>query len=263
MDQLQGQDVQHLVLLGTFGMLLLVGGIGAFVLVYQRRVLLEKHKRIEQEITYQNKMIKLQLESQEHERMRIGSDLHDSLGSLLWGAKVNAAFIQRSIPMDDAGKASYQELTQILDESIEVVRRISWELTPEAFHLSGLSESVAKLIQRLDGRGIDVTLKEENSRLWNDHRALQVFRIIQESVSNAVKHSGGTLISISMIWTNHCLEVTVADNGGGLKQAQDQRGVGLWNIDQRVKQLGAEIRIGDPPIGPGTEIKLKIPWSHE
>ncbi|MBI1767876.1 MAG: hypothetical protein HY015_09990 [Bacteroidetes bacterium] len=263
MDQLQEQDIPTIILLGSVGMLLLIGGIGLFILIYQKRILKEKQERAMQELDHQSRMIKLQLESQEQERKRIGADLHDSLGSLLWGAKVNASFIQRSVEMKDSAMTSYQELNQILDESIDVVRRIAWELTPEAFHYSGLSESVTKLCHRLDGKGIEIIFKEEDSQLWNDDRALQVFRIIQELISNAVKHSGATSLSILMKWMEAQMKIIVTDNGTGFKSGKDQKGVGLWNIDQRVKQLRGKISIGNPPTGSGVEINLEIPLNHD
>lgn len=216
-----------------------------------------------QELDHQNNMIKLQLESQEQERKRIGADLHDSLGSLLWGAKVNASFIQKSIGMNESTTASYQELNQILDESIESVRRIAWELTPEAFHYSGLSASVTKLCDRLDGKGIKISFEEEGSRLWNDDRALQAFRVVQELVSNAVKHSGAASLSISMKWIEEKLKIIVTDNGTGFKSSEGQKGVGLWNVNQRVNQLKGKISIGHPPTGSGVEINLEIPLSHD
>ncbi len=83
MGKLQEQDIPTIILLGTVGILLLIGGIGLFLLAYQKRVLQEKQRLSEQELDFQNRMIKLQLEGQEHERKRIGADLHDSLGSLL------------------------------------------------------------------------------------------------------------------------------------------------------------------------------------
>src|ERR1041385_3393860 len=107
MDQLQEQDIPTIILLGSVGMLLLVGAMGLFILMYQKRMLKEKQERAMQELNYQNQMIKLQLESQEQERKRIGADLHDSLGSLLWGAKVNASFIQRSVKLDEPAHTSY------------------------------------------------------------------------------------------------------------------------------------------------------------
>src|SRR2546430_1610671 len=110
MGQLQGQDVPTLVFLGSISILLLIGGLGFFILMYQKRTLKEKQERAMQELNYQSQMIKLQLESQEQERKRIGADLHDSLGSLLWGAKVNVSFIQKSIGAKESAMSSYQEL---------------------------------------------------------------------------------------------------------------------------------------------------------
>src|SRR5260221_7740586 len=191
-------------------------------------------------------IIRLQLESQEQERKRIGADLHDSLGSLLWGAKVNASFIQRSVELNEQALASYKELNQILDESIDVVRRVAWELTPEAFHYSGLSESIKKICARLDGKGQKIAFAEEGDRLWNDDRALQAFRVTQELISNAMEHSGASSIAISLTWKPENLKVVVADNGSGFNLSQDKKGVGLWNIDQRIKQLNGKIVIGNP-----------------
>lgn len=260
MGQLQEQDIPTIILLGTLGMFLLIGGMGLFILLYQKRILKEKQKRVMQELDYQSRMIKLQLESQEQERKRIGADLHDSLGSLLWGAKVNVSFIQKSVAMDEHASTSYHELNQILDESIETVRRIAWELTPEAFHYSGLSASVSKLCDRLDGKGgIEITLTEESTRLWNDDRALLVFRVIQELTSNTIKHSGATALNISMQWQEGTLKIIVSDNGAGFKRGPEQKGVGLWNINQRIKQLNGKISIGNPPTGTGVEINLEIP----
>ncbi len=263
MGQLQEPDIPIIILLGTLGMLLLIGGMGLFILIYQRRMLLEKQKRAQQELEYQSRMIKLQLESQEQERKRIGADLHDSLGSLLWGAKVNVSLIQRTTSLNEEALTSYTELNQILEESIETVRRIAWELTPDAFHYSGLSDSVARLCKRLDGKGIEILFKEDGARLWNDDRALQVFRIIQELISNAMKHSGASQLSIEIMWLHERIEIIVTDNGTGFKNDQKQKGVGLWNIDQRIKQLKGKISIGLPPMGTGVEVKLEIPLEHD
>src|SRR5260221_3817370 len=246
MDELQEQSIPVIILLGTLAILLLIGGIGLLILIYQKRMLKEKQKRVLQEMDYQNQMITLQLESQEEERNRIGADLHDSLGSLLWGAKVNASFIQRSVELNEQALASYKELNQILDESIDVVRRVAWELTPEAFHYSGLSESIKKICARLDGKGQKIAFAEEGDRLWNDDRALQAFRVTQELISNAMKHSGASSIAISLTWKPENLKVVVADNGSGFNLSQDKKGVGLWNIDQRIKQLNGKIVIGNP-----------------
>jgi len=257
MDQLQEQDIPFIILLGSIGMLLLIGCIGLFILLYQKRMLEEKQKRITQELDYQNQMIKMQRESEERERKRIGADLHDSLGSLLWGAKVNASFIQRYGVAEEV-LSSFTDLNQILDESISVVRRISWELTPEAFHYSGLSESIKKLCSRLGGKGQEIIFQENETLLWNDDRALQVFRITQELINNAQKHSGASKIAASLVWSQEKLQLKVTDDGSGFDLNKDKSGVGLWNINHRVKLLNGKISIGNPPMEKGTEICLEL-----
>jgi signal transduction histidine kinase len=262
MEELQAQDVTGVILLGTFGMLLLVGSMGLFVLMYQKRVLKEKQDQARRELLYQNQMIQLQLESQENERKRIGADLHDSLGSLLWGAKVNASFIQRSAMLSGESLTSYNELIQILDDSIHAMRRISWELSPEAFQYTGLTESVKKLCQQFNGKGVAIQFQETGHREWNTLEALQVFRIIQELVSNAVKHSKASSILVSLAWDNEFLLVHVQDDGVGFILDKKRKGIGWWNIEQRVKQLQASITIGETPSLKGTHVFIKIPLAH-
>jgi len=205
-------------------------------------------------------MIKMQFESQEQERKRIGADLHDSLGSLLWGAKVNASLIQKMFKTGETVDSEFEELFQILDEGLEVVKRIAWELTPEAFQYSGFSVSVAKLCGRFNGRGIEIRITENEGRLlWNDNRALQTFRLIQELLSNAIKHSKASVLEISISWLTEEIRINVRDNGIGLNEKQDQKGLGLWNLNQRVHQLSGKVKLGVPPIGSGLEIDLSIP----
>lgn len=259
MGRLQEEYILILILSGTLIILLLVTGMVLFMLLYQKRVVKEKQLRAEQELAFQNQMIREKFESEESERKRIASDLHDSLGSLLWGAKVNTTFINRSLNMSEDMQKSFNDLNDVLDESIRVVRRIAWELTPEAFQYSGLLESVRKVCTRLNGKGIELVLIEENGRLWNDDNALQMFRVIQEIISNSLKHSGATILEIKMIWKEDEFEVNIRDNGIGLNRDVLEHGVGMWNIAQRVEKLRGKMHIGNPPIGTGLEIDIKIP----
>ena len=261
MGELQDQDIPTIIMLGTIGILVLIAFIGLFILLYQKKMLEQKQKQVQLELDNQNQMIKMQIESQEQERKRIGADLHDSLGSLLWGAKVNASFIQRSAELQDQALTSYEDLSQILDESISVVRRISWELTPEAFHYSGLSESIKKMCSRLDGKGQKIIFTENGTRLWNDDRALQMFRVVQELINNAVKHSSATIIAVELFWYDNNLLLKVMDDGTGIHETDEKKGVGLWNIRKRIDQLSGKISIGNPPTHSGTEINIDVPLS--
>lgn len=264
MAKLTQDHVILIIILGSGLVVLLVAGITIFMIAYQRRLLLEQRKTKEIEEEYQQKMMRAQLDSQESERKRIGADLHDSLGSMLWGAKVNAAVIQRASVMESQALESHAELVELLDQSISTVRRIAWELTPEAFHHTGLSQSLSKLCNQLNGKHkLAVVFREEGSRLWSDDRAMHTYRIIQELVSNTLKHAQASLLNVSLQWQPDHLQVEVMDNGIGFDPADKRDGVGWWNIDHRVKQLNAQIAIGVSPMGKGVCVSMKIPLLHE
>ena len=262
MAQLSESEILFIVLVGSSGMLLLVVAIGLFTFVYQKRMFATRLENIKREQDYAENMIKAQLDSQEQERTRIGADLHDSLGSLLWGAKINAAFIQRSVDLSGQAQESYNELIEILDQSIEAMRRISWELTPEAFHHLGFSQSVNKLCVQLNGRGLEVRFEESGSYMWNDNDGIQAFRIVQELVSNAVKHAKAKLLEVDIAWQTSHLQIQVRDDGIGFKLSESRTGVGWWNIEQRAKRLKAEIAMGNPPMTSGCVISIRIPLRH-
>lgn len=263
MEALQAEHITWIILLGTFGMLLLVGFMGLFILLYQKRMLKERQLKAARELEHQNQMIQLQLESQEQERKRIGADLHDSLGSLLWGAKVNAQLVQQSAALGSEALESHQELVKILNESIEAVRKIAWELTPEAFHYTGLSGSVKRLCHQMDGKPIQIKLLEHNTQSWNDDRALLVFRIIQELITNTFKHSGASQLMIVLDWQPDKLNIRYTDNGKGLPEKETRKGVGMWNIEQRVKHLKAVFQMRNPTVGSGLDITMEIPLHYD
>lgn len=262
MEALHAEQITWIILLGTFGMLLLVGFMGLFILLYQKRMLKERQLKAARELEYQSQMIQLQLESQEQERKRIGADLHDSVGSLLWGAKVHASLVQRTGNLGTDALEAHQELVKILDESLETVRKIAWELTPDAFHFTGLSGSLKKLCQQLDGKPIQISFVEHEPKPWNDDRALLVFRILQELISNTFKHSGATELSIVMDWQANNLIIHFKDNGKGLSGKVERKGVGLWNVEQRIKQLKAEFKMDSSGDETGVRITMKIPLSN-
>ena len=153
MAKFSSTEVVYIIVIGTMGMLILCAGIAAFIALYQKRMLQEQEKRRIMDLEFQNKMIQLQIDSTETERKRIAADLHDSIGSLLWAAKLNIAFLGRSVDFSGELKDSYSETMRMLDQSVDSVRRISWELTPEAFNHTGLASSIKEFCTRLDGKG--------------------------------------------------------------------------------------------------------------
>ena len=260
MEKLQNGEVVYIIVIGTLGMLMLIAGFAAFIALYQKRMMQEQEKRRLMDIEFQNKMIQLQIDSTETERKRIAADLHDSIGSLLWAAKLNIAFLGRSVDFSGELKNSYSETMKMLDQSVDSVRRISWELTPEAFNHTGLVSSIKELCTRIDGKGQKV-ICEENGRsvFWKDDRALMVYRIIQELLNNAVKHAKASAIKVKLQWNPKTLEIQVSDDGIGFVLNEKVRsGVGWWNITNRSNKINAKLLV-KKNIPKGSAIELTVP----
>ena len=261
MAELQTSEVVNIIIIGSMGMLILCVGFAVFIALYQRRMFQEQEKRRIMDLEFQNKMIQLQIDSTETERKRIAADLHDSIGSLLWAAKLNIAFLGRSVDFSGELKDSYSETMRMLDQSVDSVRRISWELTPEAFNHTGLASSIKEFCTRLDGKGQKVIYEESGrSVFWKDDRALMVYRIVQELVNNAVKHAKATIIRVRLKWSAQALDVEVSDDGIGFVLNDKVRsGVGWWNITNRSNKIGAKLLVKeDTPKGAAIELTVPL-----
>jgi signal transduction histidine kinase len=257
------EELVLFIIFGTIGILGLTSIIFLFFLIYQRRLLALQQKEKAMEIKFQNDMIALQLASVEEERKRIASDLHDSISNHLAGARIQAKYLERVGSFEPKEIKSVTMLLASLDEAIVTTRRIAWELTPETFRYSGLSASIAKMCERFHGKELSVKFIETGLYLWHDDRALMVYRIVQELITNCVKHANATLLTLELTWLPGQLTICATDNGKGFNLSEVQRGVGWWGIQQRVRQLEAEISIGVTPMGTGAQINLTIPLPHE
>lgn len=252
-------QLYFLLAIGTISILTLALFIILFFFIYQKRILTLQQQKQKMELDFQEQMSRSQLEAQEQDRARIAADLHDSVGSLLWGAKLNASVIARTSTLSGEPLAAHEELMSALDQSIQTVRRIAWQLTPEVFQHEGLVKSLERLCHSVDGKGIAVIFEPHDASLWNDGHALQVFRIVQELVSNSIKHAQASWIRVSLFCPGNTRFIVVEDDGIGYQPSPSHYGVGWWSIHQRARQIGAEIIIGLPPMGKGLSVTISIP----
>jgi two-component system, NarL family, sensor kinase len=247
--------------IATTVMLLLAFSIIIFVVFYQKRILSEQLKRQLMEADYQQKMLQAALESQEKERSRLASDLHDSVGAMLSTIRLTLH------PVVKAGNGQPLDQTkQLLDETIETVRRISRDLLPAGLERFGLTYSVQEMCDRINLSGIiDVRVSELGTpRNLDKKREVLIYRIVQEMVNNAIRHSKASLLKIELIWTD-TLQIVIQDNGEGfdyegLKKPQSslKPGLGLYSIDTRVSLLGASLGY-DTVFPKGSQFTIKIP----
>ncbi|HEY0743626.1 MAG TPA: sensor histidine kinase [Chryseosolibacter sp.] len=248
----------------TLAMLMLAGSIVVFVVFYQRRMLQEQFKRQSMEFDHQQKMMQAELESQESERRRLAADLHDSIGGMLSTIRVGITTMAKSLPNPQA----IDETKQMLDDTISSVRRISRDLMPSTLEKFGLMYAIKELCERFQQTSkipVHFTSNSEIPKL-DSQRELMIFRIAQELLNNAIKHSQASAINVSTHITA-TLALCVEDDGIGFdaefhkSDAAGNKGLGLYNIENRARLLGGELKFERK--AKGSKTTLVAPITHE
>ena len=241
-----------------FLMLAVVSCLGAGGLAYHRRVAALERARAGQE-----QFARQLIESQEHERRRIAAELHDSLGQHLIVIKNRA--LLGSMKSVDSQKKQFDEISASATLSIDEVKQIAYDLRPYHLDKLGLGTSIEALAERIGAASdiaFTVTVPSMSGVVAKDQE-ISVYRIVQESLNNIVKHSGATCASIDIAHEGATLVITIADNGKGFdaKAARTPTigsGFGLAGVAERVGMLGGRHSIVSAP-GQGTTVTIVLP----
>ena len=200
------------------------------------------------------------MEGQEKERERIAKDLHDSLGGLL--STVKLQFESLNIK-NESNIKTFDNANHLLDQACQEVREISRNLQPSALINLGLVPAVNDLINRFNDSaypGIDFQhYNMEDIKLENSI-ALNVYRVIQELIYNAIKHAKAKEILVQITHQQDELIVMVEDDGVGFKPGQVKKGMGTENISSRVNFLNGELSVHSSQ-NKGTNVLINIPLS--
>ena len=201
------------------------------------------------------------LAATEAERHRWARELHDETLQALGGLKV---LLSSATKLDDADamRAAMREATQQLTGDIESLRALIAELRPPALDQLGLAPALASLAQRT-GAGNDVEVRAdvelpEDSRLAPEVETT-VYRVVQESLTNVVKHAHASSVDIDVRCAGDAVEVSVADDGVGFDtEATAGDGFGLAGMRERVELAGGELSVLRG-AGAGTVIRVRLP----
>jgi two-component system sensor histidine kinase UhpB len=198
------------------------------------------------------------LAAQEGERLRIARELHDEVGQTLTAVALRAGHrAERAGGQDTA----YAELAEIVQQSLADVRRISQELRPGPLEELGLVNALISLCARIaeqSGMRVHREFEGQISDL-SPEVELAIYRIAQEALTNAVRHSGASDVTVSLACPNHQLVLSVTDNGRGLRNSATPGG-GLTGMRERALLIGAELEIGSAD-GSGATVTLRLPSS--
>ena len=194
------------------------------------------------------------LQGQEAERKRIAQDLHDRLGSLLATVKLHFQIAKT--------EEQRQTANALMDDACQEVRQIAHNMVSGVLMKFGLVAALKDLAQAINATGkvhIQTMAHGLNQRLPGNSE-IEIYRIVQELVSNALKHAGAKEITVQLNKRGNLLNLMVEDDGKGFTpaKAKNQGGMGLQGVQSRVNQLHGELSIDSSP-GRGATILIEIP----
>ncbi len=234
-------------------MLLLAGSLFFFFLTYQKRLLKKQLELNKVKQDQQEEILRNTISAQEKERKRIAQDLHDEVGAMLSVVKLNVGRIEKKSE-EQTAKFLAVETKTYLDDVIKQVRRISKALLPPSLEKLGLFYALEELVNwvnKSDQINIACWKGGEQVRL-DMQKELALFRIAQELLNNAIKHSGAKQIVIKLRFGVKILTLSISDNGKGFDLNDKMNsGLGLKNLESRTQIIGGHFKMKSAP-GKGT-----------
>jgi signal transduction histidine kinase len=244
---------------------LLLGVVVAVTSVLRLRVLERRsveQRAIAEEAERQMRQLSQQIvATQEEERKKLSRELHDHVGQTLTALRMELGRIDRLRTADDTRLAeAVGESRTLVDDVVRTVRDLALGLRPSMLDDFGLQPALEWHLRDFSRRydlPVDLSVKGGFDGLSDQHRTC-VYRVVQEALTNCVRHSGAKRIKVVVCGGSDGLDITLSDDGVGLDPARQRRGLGLRGIEERVRELDGVMSIRSA-AGQGTTLTVRLP----
>ena len=257
------KEKQLMIWLSIAGGAVLLLAMAAFFFLWrwtiQKRKLAEnKNKQLEQE----KQLVATQavLDGETQERSRLARDLHDGLGSMLTGVKLNLMEMKKGVKLEYPDVERFDKALGLLDNSVQEMRRIAHHLMPDSLSRFGLKPAVEDFCRSF-APTVVFDYFGDKTRL-DPLIEIVVYRSIYELVNNALKYSGASQILVQIMQESNRIAFTVQDDGCGFDLSAETKGTGLQNIRDRIASYNGVINI-DSKAGEGTEVNIELKWKQD
>ena len=227
-------------------------------------VFVELHRKSERLRESEDKLRRLAahlISVREEERAHIAREIHDELGQVLTGLKMEVGWLAKRLT-EPALVEKTESMGRLIDSTVQTVRKIATGLRPEMLDDMGLVAAVgwqAKEFQKRTGIRVRASLPPEGTRLDVDI-STTMFRIFQEILTNVARHARATRVDLELTVGPERVALEVTDNGVGIPEADlnGKKSLGLLGMHERALLFGGEVRISGAP-GHGTRVSVSIP----
>lgn len=237
--------LSHILFAATIEIILLSITI-AFIVgkIYKDRNMLSNTLLVQQQ-----KFLNAFVQGQEEERKRLGSELHDNVGSRVSGLK-------------RLFRAKHQD--EVLEKEFDVIcneiRNMAHAITPAEIAMVGLPATLEDFLEEVEGaQGLKINFNTfQFPEKIDETIGTHLFRIVQELIQNVMKHANANLVNVQLFGHENSITLSFEDNGGGIDEKQKSKGFGLRSIKSRVAQMNGQFLL-DADKGKGTSVLVIIP----
>jgi signal transduction histidine kinase len=254
--QRTAEDFRAFLAWGTAAALVLAIVIAAWTML--RMLYLERHSR---NAEYELRRLSGQLRTaQEDERKYLSRELHDQVGQMLTGLRMELAGLAR-LQTDEQAASRMNHAKSIVEQTLRMVRNIAMLLRPSMLDDLGVAPAIAwqvKEFERTTGIRAEVEVDDALDSLPDRYRTC-LYRVVQEALTNCARHSHARKVRVCIAMQDNVVVASVSDDGAGFDSASTKgHGLGLLGMGERVRELGGRFVITSAP-GRGTHVEARIP----
>jgi signal transduction histidine kinase len=225
-----------------------LAGVIALLIVLFFRYQLMVYRR------HQHKLIESEIQTIERERTRIAKDLHDSVGTDFSAIKMMVSQLLRKHQEPEA-----EEIESQFQNSIQEIKSIIYDLSPPGLERYGLMTGLRNYTDKINGKvPTKIAISTFGEEVKDPALSLSAFRILQELISNSLKHSNAQNISIHLNAFDDLLNMVYEDDGKGFILSDSRRGAGLFNIESRVQSLHGRLKFESNAFGVSYTIDIPV-----
>lgn len=256
------QEIIISVIAGTITLLILGISMASFLFLYRSR-----HRRLLQEqeqlrLSYERELLKSQLEIQEQTFRHISQEIHDNIGQMLSLAKLNLATMDPTQPLNLGQKIT--DSKKLVSQAIHDLRNLSHGLNTDYITDLGLARAIEHELDMVRKSGDYETAFDIDGTAYqlDKQKELIIYRIIQQTLNNIIKHSASQKIIIHLRYNPEDLTLNITDDGKGFDltplNSNASFGLGIRNMHNRARLIGAGFQISST-LGKGTCVSLCVP----
>lgn len=205
------------------------------------------------------RLLRSAIDASDAERRRIARDLHDGVVQDLAGTAFSVFAVARESDTPQSSRTTLQAASSALRDSLRSLRSLVAEIHPPDLHPEGLPAALEDLIAPAAAAGIQASVSIHGLGHANDAEAALVWRVAQEAVRNALRHSGATTLAVTLRGDDETLALDVVDDGSGFDpdKVTDPNRYGLRGLRSLVRDVGGELEVISTP-GEGTTVRMEV-----